>query len=138
MNLTPEEYKQLRAIKIIYPWSKWVTRDKNVGIFICEIRPKHGIHNGEWDILDANILPSLIWESEPLNIDEALKNHTRVKKDIELTKDKRVGVWLVVNEGKDYLCSECGVSALYNYFESKEKSKYCPNCGAKMKGSNTE
>lgn len=37
--------------------------------------------------------------------------------------------------GEKYVCSECGGACWYYDFEGDvAKSKFCPNCGAKMKG----
>ncbi len=37
--------------------------------------------------------------------------------------------------GEKYVCSECGGACWYYDFECDvAKSKFCPNCGAKMKG----
>ena len=37
--------------------------------------------------------------------------------------------------GEKYVCSECGGACwYYDYQGDVAKSKFCPNCGAKMKG----
>lgn len=37
--------------------------------------------------------------------------------------------------GEKYVCSECGCACWYYDYEGDvAKSKFCPNCGAKMKG----
>jgi len=43
------------------------------------------------------------------------------------------GEWVKDNSG-DRFCSECGKSALYHEIGLLFESRFCPNCGAKMKG----
>ena len=38
------------------------------------------------------------------------------------------------DEGVHYYCSNCKEESLFDIFGYQEKSKYCPNCGAKMDG----
>lgn len=50
------------------------------------------------------------------------------------------GAWKKSAHGKyDYFCSACGVKAMSRcYGNNDDLSKFCPNCGAKMKGANNE
>lgn len=43
------------------------------------------------------------------------------------------GEWIKDNSGNRF-CSECGSSALYHEIGLKIESRFCPNCGADMKG----
>lgn len=51
-----------------------------------------------------------------------------------LEQEPKTGHWIasdILNE--DYVCSECGgASWYYDYQAHVARSKYCPNCGAKM------
>lgn len=38
------------------------------------------------------------------------------------------------DEGVHWYCSKCREEALFDIFNYQEKSNFCPNCGAKMKG----
>ena len=52
---------------------------------------------------------------------EAIKTHMR----------QRVGEWIAEGDMfKEYVCSVCGYSVDSPY----QRTPYCPNCGAKMKG----
>lgn len=86
MNLKPEEYRQLESIKMLYPWAGWVAKTVNKNICVYELQPCRNIAmfgdkyvlSDRCIIKNKNILPSLTWESEPLNIDEALKNRSEL------------------------------------------------------------
>jgi len=43
------------------------------------------------------------------------------------------GEWIKDNAG-DRFCSECGGYALYHELGLKIESRFCPNCGADMRG----
>lgn len=51
-----------------------------------------------------------------------------------LLREPNTGHWIksdIPNE--EYVCSECGGACwYYDYQASVAKSRYCPNCGAKM------
>ena len=51
-----------------------------------------------------------------------------------VTPQQKVGKWIDSNLPQEkYVCSECGGACwYYDYEGSVAKSKYCPNCGAKM------
>lgn len=38
------------------------------------------------------------------------------------------------DEGVHWYCSKCREEALFDIFNYQEKSNFCPNCGARMKG----
>ena len=38
------------------------------------------------------------------------------------------------DEGIHWYCSKCREEALFDIFNYQEKSNFCPNCGARMKG----
>ena len=46
------------------------------------------------------------------------------------------GAWKLKqgDEGVHWYCSKCREEALFDIFQYQEKSNFCPNCGAKMKG----
>lgn len=50
-------------------------------------------------------------------------------------RKQREGTWEKSDiSGEKYVCSECGGACWYYDFEGDvAKSKFCPNCGAKMK-----
>ena len=58
---------------------------------------------------------------------------------------RRKGKWIakesVTGLEKFYECSNCGNHCLYEYVEigfQNEKTNYCPNCGADMRGESNE
>lgn len=54
----------------------------------------------------------------------------------ELVKSARVGMWIREEDselGEFYKCSICGSMALYCEYPLQVLSKYCPECGAKMR-----
>lgn len=128
MNLTCEEYKQLDAIKVLYPDIKYIARDTSGmvwGYKQMAFRGEYAFFNddsvSEYRYFCENILPSLTWESEPLNIDEALEG-------------RRCDKWINLHDtdewyGGLYKCPVCedvniGVS------------NYCPNCGRRLEVDN--
>ena len=42
------------------------------------------------------------------------------------------GEWIV--KGQDIYCSICNQESAYNEFGASKFSKFCPNCGADMRG----
>ena len=50
--------------------------------------------------------------------------------------DRPQGEWIAKTENyhSHWVCSECGAWALLEYNEQMCLSKFCPNCGARMKG----
>lgn len=52
------------------------------------------------------------------------------------SKNQKTGHWIESNiPNEKYACSECGGACWYYDFKGEvAKSKYCPNCGAKMEG----
>ena len=64
------------------------------------------------------------------------KHRETVKKAIELLKKQRkTGHWIRPDRHSEAYCSECMCDApiFINDWQYKEtKTKYCPNCGAKM------
>lgn len=62
-------------------------------------------------------------EDEPYNYGEMALSAKNVP---PVTPKPKIGHWIVMDEGfSPYECSECGTVEF-------KKSKYCPNCGAKM------
>ena len=47
---------------------------------------------------------------------------------------KSEGWWLYHEDSCSYICSECEEYAITDYYGEPKFTKYCPNCGAKMKG----
>lgn len=56
------------------------------------------------------------------------------KTAIEKFSERKTGHWVESNEPNEkYVCSECGGACWYYDYEGEvAKSKFCPNCGAKM------
>lgn len=54
-------------------------------------------------------------------IEEALKEVPAVQ------LEQKIGHWIICSDGYYPYCSQCK-------YEQKEKTRYCPNCGAFMKG----
>lgn len=61
-----------------------------------------------------------------------------VKRQFEV--DRREGEWINQEQGAFYPveCSNCHKQPLLNEDEDYEYTKYCPYCGAKMKGTKDE
>lgn len=51
----------------------------------------------------------------------------------EFYKERPQGEWIKDNSGNRF-CSECGSSALYHEIGLQIESRFCPKCGAYMKG----
>lgn len=51
---------------------------------------------------------------------------------IKALEERPKGEWIKDNSGNRF-CSECGSSALYHEIGLIIESRFCPNCGAKMK-----
>lgn len=113
MNLTAEEYRQLEAIKVLYPWAKWIARcqyhslqgfdKKPSGSDFC-YRDDNGV--GVSISLPMAALRSLTQDSEPLNIDEAL-------------------------EGRG--CKHCDPWG-DELLEMEKEVDICPHCGRRLEG----
>ena len=56
------------------------------------------------------------------------------KTAIEKFSERKTGQWVESDEPNEkYVCSECGGACWYYDYEGEvAKSKFCPNCGAKM------
>lgn len=52
-------------------------------------------------------------------------------KDIPVVEERKTGKWIVGNYA--FICSLCGTEEWKNHFP-----KYCPECGAKMEGSDSD
>lgn len=52
----------------------------------------------------------------------------------ELEQEPKTGRWIRSNiPNEEYVCSECGGGCwYYDYQADVVKSRFCPNCGAKM------
>lgn len=63
------------------------------------------------------------------------KREKRAVKIIDAHTVRR-GRWIVSRiPGEKYVCSECGGACwYYDYQGVVAKSRYCPNCGARMEG----
>lgn len=65
----------------------------------------------------------------------------KVLKEAPTIEERKTGKW-IPQPGGGYCCSKCGRYALHDVDEKFAllftKSKYCPNCGAKMKGESDE
>ena len=84
----------------------------------CEIQGDLSIENGE--------LKAVI---------DILRDDLKEAKDrIEKLSNVQLGQWIYSNiENEKYVCSECGGACWY-YDVKKDvaKSRFCPNCGARM------
>lgn len=47
---------------------------------------------------------------------------------------KSEGWWLYHEDRCSYICSECEEDAITDYYGEPNFTKYCPNCGVRMKG----
>ena len=55
-----------------------------------------------------------------------------------LPSAERVGKWIDEGENSAPICSECKSRALLNYESDYHKSRFCPHCGARMRGEEDE
>lgn len=56
---------------------------------------------------------------------------------LKLMERERVGHWNIIDEcgNEGYYCSECNKKVVkIGWSDTVKKIKYCPNCGAKMEG----
>ena len=64
--------------------------------------------------------------------------------EIQPTIERKTGKWNVYYHGEtdfSYSCNQCGYSAPYGKYGgeySQKKWRYCPNCGADMRGNDHE
>ena len=61
------------------------------------------------------------------------KENDELRQFLKANFERPQGEWIKDNSGNRF-CSECGNSALYHEIGLKFESRFCPNCGAKMKG----
>ena len=55
--------------------------------------------------------------------------------NMRIEPERPKGEWIKDNSGNRF-CSECGSCALYHEIGTQIESRFCPNCGAKMRGEN--
>ena len=77
---------------------------------------------GWWDNADRDIAQDLL-DQAPLVDAESVRHGRRETK--EYTTEDSFDDWIVIHH--EEVCSECGKG-------QGERSKFCPNCGAKMDG----
>ena len=91
--------------------------------------------------------------SDTLNTLDNLSTATDVVKAIreaeyrgymKAVADRPQGMWVYDEHKGTYVCSECGkleerfVYGLGEYWYGRGESKFCPSCGARMKGADDE
>ena len=86
-------------------------------------------------MLCNDILRGLLFVPSTEETQKILENVERKLKEInERPRAQKIGYWKesdIPNE--KYVCSECGgASWYYDYQADVVKSRFCPNCGAKM------
>ena len=102
---------------------------EEIGFFIAEFLWKYEIEN------EKIIYPTKM--SELMSMIEYCTERGLFELSRKKMKEKRIvdGTWVKSSiPGEDYVCSNCGGAAWYYDCEGYvAKSRYCPNCGAKMK-----
>ena len=102
-------------------------------------------------LIDADALKEKMWRGEVdtrEKIDEIIDNAPTVAYPFEkfrsmfcgtcqaymrIEPDRPKGEWIKDNSG-NHFCSECGSCALYHEIGTQIESRFCPNCGADMRG----
>ena len=81
-------------------------------------------------LIDADVLLDSIFKS--CNTTEATINNAPTISAAPVVRGEWVTTRTIIHDGEPY-CSLCGQEALAEYGRHTYiKSKYCPNCGAKM------
>ena len=111
-------------VNIVYDQVRGESAEKIIKAFDAMLEQKRG----EWeDGLDAFSYEVGHMDGRKRGYEEGLERAS-----------EPMGEWIpsdIPNE--KWVCSECGGACwYYDYQGSLGKSRYCPNCGAKMKGGN--
>ena len=72
-------------------------------------------------------------EMADLNMEQLEFAYNSGYADAKSKYERPQGEWIKDNSGNRF-CSECGSPALYHEIGLIFESRFCPNCGAKMKG----
>lgn len=94
-------------------------------------------------LIDANALLKRVDEEREylkargqLGAEHILVHNFRDLIDNAPTVEERPkGEWIKDNSG-NHFCPECGSCALYHEIGTQIESRFCPNCGADMRGNN--
>lgn len=63
----------------------------------------------------------------------AINNAPTVETETTDVQEVKHGRWILDKEGTELVCSVCGGFAPLNYFKyHRVRSKYCPDCGARI------
>lgn len=90
-------------------------------------------YNLSGDCISRSELKQMI----PAPIEDEYKLVHRIIDNAPPVPERPQGAWIKDNSG-DRFCSECGSCALYHEIGLKIESRFCPNCGADMRGKENE
>ena len=81
-----------------------------------------------------DVTNSIVWDSDGYATVDCLA--TAKKLHLKGNRKQSEGEWIPSDIPQEkYVCSVCGGACwYYDYQGEVAKSRYCPNCGAKMKG----